>query len=161
MPQCTVCAHPDRDAIEHALVSGTSLRNVAEQFRLATTSLHRHRHKHIPTALANAQRAVEVVRADSLLDRLEDLTGEAHRLKEKAERAGDLRTSLAAIRELVRMVDLMAKVSGELAPATQQVNIALIPEWRVVLDRLGDFPEARVAVARALERAGPDNVGVG
>ena len=95
----------------------------------------------------------KVADAEGLLGQIQELTAEARRLKSKAEGKGDLRTALSAIRELVRMVELLAKLRGELAPAPQQVNIALVPEWRVVMDRLGDFPEARVAVARALEEA--------
>ena len=35
MPRhCTACTHPDRQAIDRQLVSGTALRNVPEQFRL-------------------------------------------------------------------------------------------------------------------------------
>jgi len=35
MPRsCTVCTHPERQKIDQELVSGTVLRNVAEQFRL-------------------------------------------------------------------------------------------------------------------------------
>jgi hypothetical protein len=152
MPRtCTICTDVRITEVDELLVSGTPLRNIAEQFRLAATSLHRHRHAHLPATLTDARRAQEVVHADGLLDRLEGLNAEAHRLMDKAEREGDLRTSLAAVRELVRIVELMAKVTGELAPVTQTVNVALIPEWRVVMDRLGDFPDARVAVSRALE----------
>ena len=151
MPRtCTICTDERVTEIDKQLVSGGSLRNISQHFRVGVTSLHRHRHGHLPVALADAQRAEQVLRADHLLVRLEDLTGEARRLKEKAERKGDLRTSLAAVRELVRIVELMAKVSGELAPVTQQINIAMIAEWPRVLDALNAYPEARRAVVRAL-----------
>ncbi|MCH7584920.1 MAG: hypothetical protein IH941_07150 [Acidobacteria bacterium] len=151
MPRsCTVCGHAKRNIIDDALVSGTSLRNVAEQFRLKVTSLHRHKHSHVPATLAKAHEAREVAAADSLLDRLEQLTGEARRVKTKAERAGDLRTALAAIRELVRMVELLAKLRGEL-DESPRVALVLVPEWRQVLHALQPFPGARLAVARALE----------
>lgn len=151
MPRsCTVCTHPDRRRIDEELVSGTPLRNVAEQFRLKPTSLHRHDHNHIPTALAKAHNAQQVAAADGLLERLEDLTTEAHRLKTKAEKGGDLRTALSAVRELVRMVELLAKLRGEL-DESPKVALVAVPEWRRVLVALQPFPEARVAVARALE----------
>ena len=40
---CTVCSHKAIDVIDRQLVSGTSLRNIAEQFQLAVSSLHRHK----------------------------------------------------------------------------------------------------------------------
>ena len=115
MPRsCTVCTHPERPAIDGELVSGTSLRNIAEQFRLTVTSLHRHKHGHVSAALAKARDAQTVADAEGLLGQIQKLTAEAHRLKSKAEDKGDLRTALSAIRELVRMVELLAKLRGEL-----------------------------------------------
>jgi len=154
MPRsCTVCSHPDRQGIDQALVSGTSLRVVAEQFRLKPTSLHRHNHRHIPTSLARAHDARVVAAADGLLEQLEDLTAEAHRLKAKAEKKGDLRTALSAVRELVRMVELLAKLRGEL-DESPKVALVAVPEWRTVLGALDPYPEARLAVGRALEARG-------
>ena len=45
---------------------------------------------------------------------LRELTSEAQRLKVIAEQAGDYRAALAPVRELCRIVELMAKLSGEL-----------------------------------------------
>jgi hypothetical protein len=42
------------------------------------------------------------------------MTMEAQRLKGKAELAGDYRTALAAVREMCRIVELVAKLRGEL-----------------------------------------------
>lgn len=151
MPRnCTVCGHAKRNVIDDALVSGTSLRKIAEQFQLKATSLHRHLHTHLPPALVKAQNAQEVAAADGLLSRLEQLTDEARRVKTKAEKAGDLRTALAAIRELVRIVELLAKLRGEL-DESPRVALMLVPEWQQVLHALQPFPQARLAAARALE----------
>jgi hypothetical protein len=45
---------------------------------------------------------------------LRALTIEAKHLKGKAELAGDYRTALLAVRELCRIVELVAKLRGEL-----------------------------------------------
>ena len=66
----------------------------------------------------------------SLLGQLVEVTSEAHRLQEKAEREGDLRTALAAVREQCRILELAAKLRGELAERaeTKILNVTLDPE---------------------------------
>ncbi len=61
---------------------------------------------------------------------LHQLTLEAKRLKAKAEREGDLRTALAAVRELCRIVELVARLRGELGERveTKILNVNLDPE---------------------------------
>jgi len=61
---------------------------------------------------------------------LRELTYEARRLKAKAEREGDLRTALAAVRELYRIVELMARLRGELREGVEAriLNVHLDPE---------------------------------
>jgi hypothetical protein len=71
-----------------------------------------------------------ISRTDGVLEQLRDLNVQAQRLKEKAERGGDLRTALAAVRELSRIVELMAKLRGELAEGgeTKILNVNLDSE---------------------------------
>ena len=92
--------------------------------------------------------------AGDLLGQLERLKAEAHRIKDKAERAGDFRAALTGIRELVRIVELMARVSGELQEA-QTVNVLIMPEWAAIraamMQALAPYPAARVSVAQALQ----------
>ena len=48
------------------------------------------------------------------LAQLDELAQEGKRIKEEAEAAGDYRTALSCIRELWHLVELMAKLRGEL-----------------------------------------------
>jgi hypothetical protein len=154
MPRtCTICCHPERDAIDCALVSGEPFRRVAAQHAVTEQAIRRHRKAHLPTALTKAQEAKEAARADDLLAQLRDLTAEAHRIKNQAERTGDYRTALAGIRELVRIVELLAKLRGEL-DERPQINLLVAPEWLAVrtalMAALTPYPEARAAVAEQL-----------
>ena len=45
--RCKICAHPDRAAIDTALLQGVSLRTVAGRHGLSSTALHRHRRWHM------------------------------------------------------------------------------------------------------------------
>ena len=104
-----------------------------------------------------AQAAEEVAQADSLLDQVRDLQARAHRILDKAERAGDLRTALGAIREAHGNLELLARLLGELNEQPV-VNLNLSPEWlelrAVIVTALEPHPEAKESVLRAIKSAG-------
>lgn len=151
MPQrCQVCIHPQVADVNDAVIAGEPHTAVAKRFGVSRFSIRRHAVRHVPVLMAEAAAAHRFTQAVTLVDRLEQLTGEAHRIKGKAEASGDLRTSLAAVRELVRVVELLARLDGEI-DEQPVINIAVVPEWRIVLGVLEAYPEARIAVARALE----------
>jgi hypothetical protein len=128
MPRkCTICVDNRRQDIEQAMLAGGSYRNVAQRFAVSRDAIVRHRH-HLPAVLARAQELKEIAHGDSLLAQLRDLLSEAQRLKAIAEEAGDYRAALAAVRELCRIVELMAKLSGELESETKILNVTLDAE---------------------------------
>lgn len=64
MPRvCTVCTHPDRPAVDMALVNHRPYRNIAAQFRLSASALVRHHDDHLPATLAAAKRAEDAAAA--------------------------------------------------------------------------------------------------
>ena len=69
---------------------------------------------HVAIASPNSFRTEQIFESGTLIEQLRRLTVEAQRLKEKAETAGDFRTALAAVRELCRIVELVAKLRGEI-----------------------------------------------
>ena len=114
MPRrCSVCTHPRRPEIDHAIVSGNSYRTVAQQFAVSRDAVVRHR-RHLSVALAKPLNSEQMTPPESLLAHLEELKSEAQRLKQKAEGDGDYRTALAAVRELCRIVELVAKLCGQI-----------------------------------------------
>jgi hypothetical protein len=51
MPRvCSVCMHPARMTIDDRLQAGHSLRDIAGQYTLTKSGLHRHKASHIPGA---------------------------------------------------------------------------------------------------------------
>ena len=100
--------------------------------------------------MVQAHAAEEVARADTLIGQLLTLQADARRIGKKAEDTGDLRTALAGVRELVRIVELTAKLIGEL-DGRPQVNVLVAPEWlrvrAALLEALRPYPAARQAVA--------------
>ena len=114
---CTVCTHPEREAIDRALVAGMgSYRDIAGQYGVSKGALERHNTEHIPADLAAAKRAED---ADDLLGQVRALQGHALDIltatKDGADK--DYRVALGAIREARGCVELFVKVreSEELA----------------------------------------------
>jgi len=154
MPRrCTICAHPERAAIDQALVRRSPYRDIALRFHVTAMAAFRHREDHLPAALAQAEDAAATVAATDLLAELRALRAKAVSLLLAAERQGDYRTALAGIREARGCLELLAELQGELdrRPA---VNLIMSPEWLTVraaiFAALVDEPIARARVAARL-----------
>jgi hypothetical protein len=113
--------------IDGAMLAGTSVRDIARQFKLTSASAQRHK-KHVSAALRKAHEAAEVGRADSLVDQLKGLQGDAHRIKSKAEKSRDYRGALAGIRELSRLLQVAMKISDQLVAANKVTGASVSPE---------------------------------
>jgi hypothetical protein len=115
--------------IDEALLSGTPLRNIAKHVSLSVASLFRHK-SHVSETLKKSRDLAEVSRADSLIHQLKKLTEDARRIQEKAEAAEDYRGALAGVRELTRLVELAARLTGELneRPETKILNLTFDAE---------------------------------
>ena len=61
---CTICAHPARHTIDTALETDRSLRDIAAQFGVSKTALHRHWRAHLvggdPPAASNRRAPAKV-----------------------------------------------------------------------------------------------------
>jgi hypothetical protein len=124
--RCTVCTHKKREEIDHFLVGDAeSLRKLAKQYHLSTTSLHRHKTKHLPAVLAEGKAAQEVGFANDLLSKLDLLEEEAHSIKRSARRAKNLNVAISAIREIRGIIETYAKISGQLKEHKVELNLTL------------------------------------
>jgi hypothetical protein len=124
MKTCGICAHPNRAAIDAALVSGESLRDIVSGHNGTTRSaLDRHR-KHIAPALTQAKQAVEVAEATTLLSRIERLMSRCETLFEGAAAERKWAGAAAAARELRGCLELIGKLSGELTQAGVNISFS-------------------------------------
>ena len=69
-----------------------------------------------------------MAQADDLLDQVRHLQAHALDILERAEKAGDLRTALAAISQARGNLELLGKLAGEL-DERPVVNLNVSPEW--------------------------------
>jgi len=154
MPRrCSICANEKLNEINSALVKNQPYRQVALRFALSEWATYRHRRDHLPLSLAKSREAVEIAEGDSLVEQLRQLLRETYGILAKAKAANDLRTSLFAVREARASIELLGRISSEIAPE-QTVNLKLSPEWvslqATILKALEPFPSARAALAEAL-----------
>ena len=155
MPRrCTVCDRPERHSIDEALVTGAPYRSVAKRFERSESAVYRHKTEHLPTHLLKAKEVEEVARADDLLDQVRHLQTHALDILQRAEKAGGLRTALAAISQARGNLELLGKLAGEL-DERPVVNLNVSAEWlelrAVIVGALEPYSEARGAVLRAIE----------
>ena len=115
MPRtCTICIHPEREAIDKALVSGQAYRSAARRFGASPPSVYRHQQDHLPAMLVRAAEAEDTAHGSDLYGQMVDLQQAALGILAAAEEAGDHRTALMALREVRGTLELMGKVTGEL-----------------------------------------------
>ncbi len=135
---CTVCSHPKVSEINEALLGSEAYRIIANRFGASASAMYRHQQEHLPQALVKARDAQEVLSADNLLARVGELESDARRIAAAAEASGDLRVALAGIRELVRITELLAKLTGQLdgKPALAEVANAPFADLPAVRPRL-------------------------
>jgi hypothetical protein len=150
---CTVCTHRERATIDTDLVGGQPDKRVAAVYGIGAASVRRHRLNHIPKFLVKAQETREVSRAGDLLAQIEAIQAKTLRILLDADRAGDKRTALYAIKEARNNLELMAKLAGELRTGTT-VNILVMPEWidlrTQILNAVDPYPEAKRAIAEVV-----------
>ncbi|GEM_PF-1983857 len=123
---CSTCADARRPEIDAALVSGSSLRDIAGRFGTSKSALSRHR-PHVGTALVRASARKGERLDESLLQKVERLEADARRLGERAEAEGDLRCALAAVREMGEVVKLLRELTPP--PKRTEADLARALAW--------------------------------
>ena len=76
----------------------------------------------MPATMLKAREAQELAHADGLLAQLQSLQQKTLEILARAEGTGDLRSALAALRELRGTVELTAKLTGQMAGQAGQSN---------------------------------------
>src|SRR5436190_12743353 len=144
---CTICVHHRRDSVDKALLRGEQLKAVARRYGVSDDALGRHR-KHMQLVIAKAAAAVgqrELAYGSALLEEIGRIRADAERLQVESERRRDVRSALRAIHERLAVVELEAKLSGQIDTAPKNVTInvqAITAEEAVeyardILDLLG------------------------
>jgi hypothetical protein len=157
MPRtCTVCLHPERNAIDEALVARVSRTEIATKYKVGASAVQRHRSNCLSPALFAVAAKREERGAERIVDRLDRVVAKVEAQIDAAEEAGQSVQMLAAAREFRSGLELLARLTGELDERPNvTVNVLASPEVAALasalLSALLPFPEARVAAAAVLD----------
>lgn len=152
MPRvCSICTHPNRDALDREIVSGQPMGGIARRHAVGPDALQRHKVNHLSPAI----RRVQAQRGGRLLNRVERLIERTEAILTAAEESGRVSVALQAVREMRELLRLLGNASGELDDKPSvTVNLMNTPAFTsavaAILDVLADHPELRVAVAQRL-----------
>lgn len=170
---CKICSHPQRTAIDRAIMAGDSLRDIGTMFGTAKSEVHRHKtgcmrnmvvpvpvtlpaYKTTTDVLTVKQTTATVLqRVSALIDVLEKQAAEC---ASDADRRNMNGTALA----LLKALELNARLTGELLPAGNtavQVNVGTpsltsTPEWRVFVKVIEKYPAIKKELLTALLESG-------
>jgi hypothetical protein len=154
---CTVCNHPELDAIDRELAGGRSMRQIALHHPpLSEWAVSRHRDRHLSPAIVAVATQRKEGKAERLLDRVERMVGRLESAADAADETGQRKLLLDASRELRGAYELLGRLTGELKPdsAVTVVNVQQDPAWLELRSRLlgalAPYPDARNAVISAL-----------
>jgi hypothetical protein len=155
MMTCSICKHPERAAIEASLTNGLSLRHIASQFIVGYKSVERHKTNCMKPAIAEVIATQDKQAAFSALDEMAWMRSQAKAIYADvwSEKAKDHRIALQSLGELRKQTELYSELTGELDRSTH-IELRTSPDWINVRDilfsALKPYPEARIAVAKAL-----------
>jgi hypothetical protein len=152
MPRsCTVCNHPDRAEIDRELSSGVAMSLIASVYAVSPAAVRRHRTNHLlPERADRLREDLELAGVDVLAE-MRNLYHRMREFLERAEEADNWPAVRAFHAEARKDLELLARLVGEL-DERPQVNVLIAPlVQNVILEALEPYPQARYAVAAALE----------
>ena len=164
---CTTCQHLKRAEIDRRLAAGEPTAQVARDYELNPSSLHRHRVKCLSLASSSAikKEAARGSAAVELLPSKEILTGHYLELRNQidqivtqAQQKDSLKVAISGLNSMRQTLDSLARLTGHLQPAGTHVNVAVQTNVNVDVTRIAkcliqEFdhePELKARIARAL-----------
>lgn len=168
--QCKTCTHADRGRIEVALANGVSAMAAARQFDISPHSIWRHWRSHVTQQRKDRLRvvgqsdakvdldALKKIETESLLQNLISERARLQRIADCCEDSGNFQDATRASANILRVLELIAKLLGELRVAGSGTNVTnnflLSPDWmqlrHVIAVALRPHPDAQRAVLTAV-----------
>jgi len=121
MTACLVCLHRERNAIETALVRGSTIASVCKTFRIQHMVVNRHKTKCMNKIMKLGVPLVHTEEKVNLHNAYTRVMQESARLGGMAEDEGDLRTALLGVREYARGAELVQKMQ-ESSPSSTSIE---------------------------------------
>ena len=162
---CTTCQHLRRPEIDRRLAAGEPAAQIARDYELSPSSLHRHRVNCIGLSSSNTIKK-DAARGDAavaLLPSKESLSGAYLQLRDhideivaQAEREGSLPLALKGLNSVRHTLDSLARLGGHIGGP--QVNVAVQNNINVNVAQIADRliqkfdhePDMKAQIAQAL-----------
>ena len=106
---CSICNHPDRQAIDQALVAGSAtLAALSQQYQLSTSALHRHK-AHLQAKVGRAKAQLQDNLLQGCLFWLSQALEMIMQTAQAAQAEGNYKIVLQAVAQGTRLINLMLK----------------------------------------------------
>lgn len=166
---CTTCQHLKRPEIDRRIAAGEPVAQLARDYQLNPSSLHRHRTNCLKLGSSNTimKEAARGTAAVALLPSKENLSGAYLDLRNRidqivaqAQAEGSLTVAISGLNSLRQALDSQARLAGHVGGAGAQVNVAIQNNVNVDVTRLAERlvtefdkePELKARIAQALLR---------
>jgi hypothetical protein len=166
---CTTCQHLRRAEIDRRLAAGEATAQVARDYEVNLSSLHRHRTNCLRLGSANQIRkeaargtvAVALLPSkETLSGAFTDLTRRIDDIIAQAQAEGSFKLALSGLNSLRQALESHARLAGHIGPAGAQVNVAIQNKVNVdrgqIAERLiiefDQEPDVKARIAQALLR---------
>ncbi len=164
---CRTCQHLKRPEIDRRLAAGEPSAQVARDYELNASSLHRHRTNCLKLGSSNAimketargSAAVALLPSkETLGDAYFELRARIDQIVAQAEQQGSLTVALAGLNSIRHTLDSLTRLAGHDRAAGTQVNVAMQTNLNVDLTLIAQRliahfdqePELKARIARAL-----------
>ena len=164
MPRtCSICSHERRSEIDQALIGGEAYRSIAKQYDASEAAMFRHKRGHLTEAMVRSKAAKEEVQSDKLFDKLKQLHQATLTILKNAEEGGDPRLALQAVGRAGKLLELEARLLGELDESTKvavgvQIEHQPEPVWDLSDMTMEELEEMERLSLKATRRASGDSL---
>ncbi|MGA9004027.1 MAG: hypothetical protein WB504_16320, partial [Pseudolabrys sp.] len=167
MRHCSTCQSVKRPEIDRRLAGGEPVAQVARDYDLNLSSLHRHKSNCLRLGSSNQimKDAARGTAAVALLPSKETLSAAYDGLRtridqivEQAQQEGSLKVAISGLNSIRQTLDSLARLAGHLQPASTQVNVAVQTNVNVgarqiaerLIQKFDHEPQLKAQIAQAL-----------
>jgi hypothetical protein len=167
MRTCKTCQHLKRPQIDRRLAAGEPSTEVAHDYGLTGSSVHRHRKNCLKLASSNTIKkdAARGSAAVALLPSKEtlgsaysDLRTRIDDIVAQAQQQGSLNVAISGLNSIRQTLDSLARLAGHLQPASTQVNVSVQNTVNVsavqiaerLIQKFDHQPQLKAQIAQAL-----------
>lgn len=150
----SVLNHPAVKEIEHKLIKGGRVEDVAKEYELSRAALYRYKKKYLAIKIARAlmaEKKAEIVSGEALTYDLIILRDKIHEALEALEKSKDDKSysylKLATFRELARVIQIQIDIASEIRERQKLNILEANQDWtdhkRILIQVFKKYPEAK------------------